>query len=182
MIEYPEFLTIFRFIERDRFKEDVAQQLFFSESDMISPETGEKVLSLQRFASICLREGLFNEEKQQAFLSWASIPMTRDHIETYEQLRDSWLIRKEQIKRRFLVSKTFEVFFKKALHKIGECFEANASASEEKKEVNWMSYRLIEAEANRLYLEYHSMKLLAPEIQYITAAYKDIFELQDLGA
>jgi hypothetical protein len=182
LIEYPEFLTIFRFIERDRFREEMARQLFFSESDMISPETGEKVLSLQRFASICLREGLFTEEKQLEFLRFANIRRTHDHVDTYEQLRDCWLIRREQIKRRFLVSKTFEVFFKTALNKIGECLEANASTTEEKKEVNWMSYRLIEAEANRLYLEYHSTKLLASEIQYITAAYKDIFELQDLGA
>lgn len=78
----------------------VVEEIFFSEADLINPNTGEKALSLDKFVTLSINRGLFREKACNLFLATP----THEGVTSLEELKEKAKEVEEIIKRRFIKS------------------------------------------------------------------------------
>ncbi|EAS06598.2 EF hand protein (macronuclear) [Tetrahymena thermophila SB210] len=167
-IEIDEFITLYRHLEKERFDLKKAQDLFLSEADIISSD-GERNLSLNKFASISLQEGLFKIDKQTAFSNQIS---HNDFVRNIDQLRVCWKDICSKIKKRLMRCNSYTDSFKEII----ENLDSQLKQKLDKDQFLWISYRLLDEESKRFVLEYEVDLLVPVKFNQIQDAF---YELED---
>lgn len=68
MMEYFEFLALYRAIESQKEEEKNIRKLFLDECDTILSSTGEKALTLDKFVYLAIQYNLFKKELVEKFI------------------------------------------------------------------------------------------------------------------
>ncbi|KAL4468385.1 hypothetical protein ABPG72_012279 [Tetrahymena utriculariae] len=165
-IEIDEFITLYRHLEKERFDLKKAQDLFLSEADLIASD-GERNLSLNKFASVSLQEGLFKIDKQTAFSNQIS---NNDFVRNIDHLRVCWKDICSKIKKRLMRCNSYTDSFKEII----ENLDSQLKQKLDKDQSLWISYRLLDEESKRFVLEYEVDLLVPMKFNQIQDAYYDL--------
>ncbi|KAL4485418.1 hypothetical protein ABPG72_008286 [Tetrahymena utriculariae] len=169
-IELDEFITIYRYLESETFKSEEVQHLFINSSDMITIE-GEKAFSLDRFAAVCLDYQLFSLQKQQQFSQAFS---QLDYVKSIEDLTKNFHKKFREIKARLQFANQYTSYFMAIIDSICQLIQPQNIQDNANKDMLWISYRLLDEESKRLYLEQLQYDLLSSEFHQIQQVYGEI--------
>lgn len=78
----------------------IVEEIFFSEADLLNPDTGEKALSLDKFVTLSINRGLFREKSCNLFLATPA----QEGVTSLEELKEKAKEIEGTIKRRFIKS------------------------------------------------------------------------------
>ncbi|KAL4438322.1 hypothetical protein ABPG74_009745 [Tetrahymena malaccensis] len=169
-IELEEFITIYRYLESETFNRDEVQHLFVNSADMVTCE-GEKAFSLDRFAAVCLDYQLFSLQKQQQFSQAFS---QLDYVKSIEDLTRNFHKKFKEIKTRLQFANQYTNYFMAIIDSICQLIQPQNIQDNANKDMLWISYRLLDEESKRFYLEQLQFDLLATEFHQLQQVYSEI--------
>ncbi|EAR84955.2 hypothetical protein TTHERM_00585130 (macronuclear) [Tetrahymena thermophila SB210] len=169
-IELNEFITIYRYLESETFNSNEVQNLFINSADMVTCE-GEKAFSLDRFAAVCLDYQLFSLQKQQQFSQAFS---QLDYVQSIEDLTKNFHKKFREIKARLQFANQYTSQFIAIIDSICQLIQPQNIQDNANKDMLWISYRLLDEESKRLYLEQLSFDLLSAEFHQLQQVYSEI--------
>lgn len=178
-IEWDEFKMVYRYLEPTRFDEKAVQTLFMEESDIINKDQ-ERSISLNKFASVCHRYGLFTEEAQRKFLEKEEETLQTGKkgilIKDISDLKEKWAARQEELKLLLGKSHSFNAHFKNIFKNFTTVLQ-DKKLMDNHKDAIWIRFKMVCAEVKRIYLDYKVTKYISPELGIIHQHATDLLGL-----
>lgn len=160
-INFYEFFTILRNIEKKHLNDKEILDIFQKESDLYDHETNEQFLSFRKFANICLKKNLCSLIRYETF-----IRKSIDDIKNFDQLKILIDLKINIIKLKLMKTNNYSKFYRYLIELVIDKCKSKRE-SEKEKSLTFLRYRILDEESSFFLTLEETKKFLPKEFLHI---------------